>query len=101
MIASSRPAVAFTLTIKNTGETDANVSFMFNMPFRLEADQERRGAALGGATALVKFVCFFSPQINARVQTAFAIKCNVYNPPVNGDAHPTYICSRTFRTGHP
>jgi hypothetical protein len=49
MTASARPAVAFSLTLDNTGSTSANASFLLNMPLQVENDQSRPGKALGAA----------------------------------------------------
>lgn len=46
MSASSRPAVAFTLSIANSGPTAANVSFAMLLPLLVETDQCRHGEAL-------------------------------------------------------
>ena len=46
MEASARPAIAFTLTLRNTGQQQANASLLLNMPLQIETDQARPGAAL-------------------------------------------------------
>jgi non-lysosomal glucosylceramidase len=49
MEASARPAIAFTLAVRNTGPHEANASLLLNMPLQVETDQARTGAALGAA----------------------------------------------------
>eukprot|EP01065_Artemidia_motanka_P038717 TRINITY_DN47565_c0_g1_i1.p1 TRINITY_DN47565_c0_g1~~TRINITY_DN47565_c0_g1_i1.p1 ORF type:complete len:985 (+),score=290.16 TRINITY_DN47565_c0_g1_i1:57-3011(+) len=46
---SSRPAVAFSLAVNNTGAAAASVGLMFNLPLLVEADQARPGTAIGKA----------------------------------------------------
>jgi non-lysosomal glucosylceramidase len=50
MEASARPAIAFTLTVRNAGPRMANASLLLNMPLQVETDQARTGIALGSAT---------------------------------------------------
>ncbi len=53
MEASARPAIAFTLTVRNSGPRMANASLLLNMPLQVETDQARPGIALGSATQAV------------------------------------------------
>ena len=51
MTASARPAAAFTLLLRNTGETAGNATFMLNMPLQIETDQIRPGGTpIGNAS---------------------------------------------------
>ena len=42
---TARPAIAFTLTLRNTGASEANASLLLNMPLQVETDQARPGVA--------------------------------------------------------
>lgn len=46
MQASARPAIAFTLTLRNDGQQPANASLLLNIPLQIETDQARPGATL-------------------------------------------------------
>lgn len=52
MVASSRPAAAFVLAVENSPAAATNVSFVMNLPLRIEVDQLRAGSALPRKAAI-------------------------------------------------